>query len=101
MAKPACKVCPRAAICLSIGYDEMLEQRLTALGHDQPLGRSWLNWEEAREGVPWNCPVQREKEKKRREEAIQRIRDAAGLRPYRGVSADEEVHASEDDAGAS
>jgi len=80
MASPRCKTCPRAAVCLSVGYDEMLEQRLTALGHDQPLGRSWLSWEEAREGIPYWCPVQREKEKKNKEEAIQRIREAAKMR---------------------
>lgn len=83
MAKPACKVCPRAAICLSIGYDEMVEQRLTALGHDQPLGRSWLNWQEAKEGIPSSCPIQIERKKKEREEAIQRIKDAHNMRPVR------------------
>lgn len=83
MGTVTCKSCTRSAICLAVGYDEMLEQRLQRI-ESQPLGRGWLQWEEARKGIPWNCPEHVAQRKENRREASQRIGEAANVRRVGG-----------------
>lgn len=75
----ACKRCPRAAVCLAIGYDAMLEQRVRLLNKETYLGPGWKEWQEAKEGIPSGCPAQRERAERQLREQRERIREALKL----------------------
>ena len=72
----ACRRCPCAAVCLVVGYEEMLERRVTLVNKGRWLGPGWNEWQEAKEGIPSGCPAQRERSERRLREQRARIREA-------------------------
>lgn len=75
----ACRRCPRAAVCLAIGYDDMLEQRVMVVNKGRWLGPGWKEWQKAKEGIPTGCPAQRERAERQLREQRERIREALKL----------------------
>jgi len=71
VATNVCKTCPYSSVCLSIGYDELLEMRLVFLG--RMIIRNWNDWQRAREGIPRSCPAEEKKRKRRWEGARKRV----------------------------